>query len=144
MSYARKGLDGSDVYVYSDGEIYICHECLLLPATSLVETGFERQHSFEPYPGDMIVHLEKHRAAGHTVPESAIERLRVEQAHARPAARCSRRGRGDIDCSALGTEREAEALRDLMATETDPAVLARMQARLADVLNQIATSKGNE
>lgn len=69
MSYARWGEDGSHVYVFGTGEALVCMSCTLaLPAGSFSTA----------YPAEMIAHLEKHRAAGHVVPERAFERLRNE------------------------------------------------------------------
>lgn len=99
MSYAKKGLDGSDVYVFrglgldapdyvvvtpeSAGlvpnyrSILICHECSLMPATP----GGEWDHEhFESDSADaMLAHLERHQAHGHSVPAAAIARLRAER-----------------------------------------------------------------
>ncbi len=65
MSYARKGLDGSSVYVYATGNDWRCHGCALAGAGHVVCES----------PADMVAHLERHRAAGHAVPAAAIERL---------------------------------------------------------------------
>lgn len=68
MSYARKGCDGSDVYVYQavDGD-YRCQGCRLMPRASLI------WHCNRPK--QMIEHLREHQARGDSVPESALERL---------------------------------------------------------------------
>lgn len=67
MAYARWGCDGSDVYVFASvgGGVVCC--CCDLDAKAGFRTNAE-----------MIEHLLKHREAGHTVPEYAIERLRSE------------------------------------------------------------------
>lgn len=87
MSYARNGLDGSDVYVYAavSGEgvdiylpgdappkpdVWVCHECTLRGGKPLIH--------LEPSPAAMLAHLRAHRAAGHTVPEAALARLLAE------------------------------------------------------------------
>lgn len=76
MSYARKGLDGSDVYVWTDGrhpgegQIH-CQDCPLLGGPVDVVTSSQAR---------MLVHLEQHLAAGHRVPETALARLRREWA----------------------------------------------------------------
>ena len=65
MSYCRRGEDGSDVYVYDCGDGIICHACSLGEDAVLSRT-------------QMVAHLEKHRRAGHSVPEYATNRLRIE------------------------------------------------------------------
>lgn len=97
MSYARKGLDGSHVYVYgselaNDDEspvrlytgtpparavpdVWVCRACSLLPA--LDEHGDEQRFECRT-PHDMIEHLARHQAIGETVPDGALERLRRE------------------------------------------------------------------
>lgn len=57
--------------------------------------------------------------------------------------RAAAEGAEPIDCTGLGTESEADALRDMMAKEKDPAVRARMQARLDDVLAMIDEKGAN-
>lgn len=69
MSYARKGLDASDVYVYATGDDWVCHGCTLAVAGNV--------HCDSP--GAMVTHLEAHTAAGHTVPASALDRLERER-----------------------------------------------------------------
>lgn len=66
MSYARKGLDGSHVYVFPTGRSIICHECSLEPDAASVECRT---------PDEMLGHLAHHLAIGETVPRAAIERL---------------------------------------------------------------------
>lgn len=66
MSYARFGWDDSDVYVFLDGRWLECCGCSL-------------RHNGQFYStSNMLDHLEEHRAAGHTVPESCIERLKAD------------------------------------------------------------------
>lgn len=68
MSYARFG-PGSDVYVYrSIRGGFECCGCSL-----------DDYHTSEDARG-MLAHLRRHRAAGHMVPRSAIERLTREAA----------------------------------------------------------------
>lgn len=67
MSYARKGLDGSDVYVYPTGGPIVCHEC-----------PFSGDNHEELSPAGMLDHMRRHREAGHTVPQAAIDRLTRE------------------------------------------------------------------
>ena len=69
MSYARFGPD-SDVYVFADIDGgYRCCFC----AFSRSGPSFRCDTAAE-----MIEHLREHRAAGHTVPEDAIEELQGE------------------------------------------------------------------
>lgn len=77
MSYARMGADGSDVYVYvsqiSNGDpVWVCCFCRLM----LADNGFDRE--WFPSEDKMVAHLLEHRAAGHTVPQYAIDRLQRE------------------------------------------------------------------
>jgi hypothetical protein len=65
VSYARKGLDGSDVYVFATGDDWVCHEC------SLARAGDVRCDT----PLMMLTHLQAHIDCGHTVPAAALERL---------------------------------------------------------------------
>lgn len=68
MSYARWGVDGSDVYVYaSTGGGYVCCDCLRWWASGWTKTALE-----------MVEHLEQDRAAGLTVPDYTLERLRLD------------------------------------------------------------------
>lgn len=68
MSYAKKNRIDSDVYVFSDGKSWYCHECELTPPSFSCSTAQA-----------MIEHLAAHRAAGHRVPDAAIARLETEQ-----------------------------------------------------------------
>lgn len=72
MSYARFGFEGSNVYVYSDGEQLHCCMCRMEQMAD-DETDFCTNSRTR-----MALHLSAHRAYGHTVPESAFERLRLE------------------------------------------------------------------
>lgn len=101
MSYARKGLDGSHVYVfptmiaaddephvvfYGPGQpppeseplpdAWVCHACSLLPGIDPLSG--QEQHFQCRSPAAMIDHLRDHQAIGETVPESAFERMRAE------------------------------------------------------------------
>lgn len=67
MAYARRG-PSSDVYVFSDGERYYCHEC---PRTGETWVGHD--------PDAVLAHLGEHVAAGDRVPPEAVERLRSER-----------------------------------------------------------------
>jgi len=86
MSYARFGWEGSDVYVFASSHALECCGCrlqevelvedpasflggYLKPVGEVIETNFTSNE-------EMIEHLLVHRAAGHTVPEDALERLR--------------------------------------------------------------------
>lgn len=68
MSYAKKGLDGSDVYVYATGYDWICQECPLVGAGNV--------HCDSP--SDMLRHLAAHQARGHHVPRAAFARLATD------------------------------------------------------------------
>lgn len=76
MSYARKGLDGSQIYLYATGPFVkpsarapiICQGCLLQPSGDYL--AFSRSSALE--------HLHEHQHAGHTVPEAALARLERE------------------------------------------------------------------
>lgn len=68
MSYCRFWWDQSQVYVYADFSGHItCCSC------ALSEGDFRAAG-----PEAMIQHLMEHRAAGHHVPDYALERLREE------------------------------------------------------------------
>lgn len=77
MSYARKGLDGSQIYLYATGDLnqepgkeapLVCQHCLLQPSGDSL--AFSRSSA--------LAHLQEHRAAGHVVPEAALARLERE------------------------------------------------------------------
>lgn len=86
MAFARFGWDGSDVYLYGgvtgpdfddlSTHIIVCGGCLLLQ-------GEDCGHPWGEYADfssrdKLLAHLREHRAAGHIVPESAIERIMTE------------------------------------------------------------------
>lgn len=70
MSYCRWAKGVSDVYVIATGDGYLCVDC-------------EETDGYTETPRAMLAHLEHHRARGHLVPESALERLREEMAEQR-------------------------------------------------------------
>lgn len=88
MSYVRFAEDGSDVYVIETVECLECVFCSLqeyekVEDPSNVPFGFRLrpvgvQNRFTTTAG-MLEHLAAHRAAGHTVPESAFAELRADQ-----------------------------------------------------------------
>jgi hypothetical protein len=68
MSFVRFGEQGSDVYVYeSTAGGFECCRCELRGGIVTV-----------PDPAGMIEHPLEHRAAGHVVPQSALDELRAE------------------------------------------------------------------
>lgn len=67
MAYCRIGEQGSDVYLWRGDRLY-CSGCLLNYGG---ETVISNRLS-------ALKHLERHRDAGHTVPEAAFSRLRGE------------------------------------------------------------------
>jgi hypothetical protein len=78
VSYARWGAEGSEVYVFAhSGGHFCCMGCRLLPADS---EGYYDDDFTRATRTEMIAHLEAHRAVGHAVPESALERLHKEVA----------------------------------------------------------------
>lgn len=70
MAISRFGSD-SDVYVYHcvTGGISCCR-CALTPGVFEFKASDERE---------MITHLERHRAAGHLVPDKAFHELRYPE-----------------------------------------------------------------
>ena len=68
MSYARKNLTDSDVYVWSDGVCYVCQDCDINGIVNYVVY----------YPREMLDHLLTHRENNYKVPEAAINRLKKE------------------------------------------------------------------
>jgi hypothetical protein len=72
MSYCR--FSEGDVYMYphTSGVIQCC-SCRL----SQIGTGWFADDNFKTHQ-DALAHLEAHIAAGHNVPQEAIERLREE------------------------------------------------------------------
>lgn len=103
MSYARFGWDGSDVYVFGSiaperGEdAFCCCACSLNPTPPIENEGIDppedatwleklRWHgplfpdsTYCATEQEMIDHLLKHREAGHTVPQDALDRLAEER-----------------------------------------------------------------
>ena len=82
MAYAKWGWENSDVYLYGgatgpppDGvNVITCCGCILArpdPDDWLMGPSLD----FETREG-ILAHLAEHEAAGHVVPESAIERIR--------------------------------------------------------------------
>lgn len=98
MSYARF-IEG-DVYVYGTHlhgdktEGFTCCACLLIPARWVEDDGILGGHiesvSGEPLSFDtesraeMILHLRRHQAAGHDVPDRAFEGLAEEKEWGKP------------------------------------------------------------
>lgn len=78
MSYARMGVDGSDVYVYLYASLaengYVAIECASCGTTPRGES-----HPEYSYAG-MIAHLRQHQAVGHCVPEYAFIELTADMA----------------------------------------------------------------
>ena len=70
MSYAR--FSEGDVYVYDSGKTITCSAC------RLIGDGFSFDMICDT-PAQMLAHPEQHIAAGHHVPERAIERLKEER-----------------------------------------------------------------
>ena len=90
MSYCRFGWGGSDVYVFEHYRGYLtCCGCImqhmewvddptypifqgyLQPVGPPIQTDFHKR-------SEMIAHLRKHQAKGHTVPEKVFARLQHE------------------------------------------------------------------
>jgi len=69
MSYARRRVGGSDVYVYDDGNFFRCESCSLLPG----HTTF-----FCKTPLEMMLHLDEHRKVGHCI-ENKTFRLLLDE-----------------------------------------------------------------
>jgi murein endopeptidase len=72
MSYAR--WSEGDVYVFShvDGGI-MCMSCSLMPEEDGCHSSFTCR-----FPEEMLKHLQEHKDAGHSVPDSAMKRLEKE------------------------------------------------------------------
>jgi len=78
MSYARCAPD-SDVYVYASTRGGIeCERCRLIQSANALANG-PRNNAVMVDEDEMIAHLEKHRNAGHKVPESAFTALRRDR-----------------------------------------------------------------
>ena len=74
MSYCRFGED-SDVYMLANLFCGVtCCSCRLNP----MEGGFWNASQGFLSPQEALEHLQEHKAAGHLVPQYAIERLRCE------------------------------------------------------------------
>jgi hypothetical protein len=77
MSYARWGVDGSEVYVFAYGgpdvpETYwTCLHCRLTPGPVIVSHTTDTAR-------EMFNHLVAHRLAGHVVPQRAFDCLAKE------------------------------------------------------------------
>lgn len=73
MSYCR--FANGDAYVFRNlhGELECC-ACRLTPAGEWFGTYTTED------PASMLKHLERHKQAGHRIPQAAIERLRSESA----------------------------------------------------------------
>lgn len=68
MSYSRFGCEGSDVYTYPSDRGLECCGCPLI--------GFFTTRDLDAF----AAHLEEHRAAGHTVPDSIMSEIRGDLA----------------------------------------------------------------
>lgn len=85
MSYARFGWDGSDVYVFTSSQGIECCACVLQKYRWQNNPGSILGGYLKEVPpiipkifrsnAEMITHLGLHRAAGHTVPQHAFDRL---------------------------------------------------------------------
>lgn len=71
MSYARFGADDSNVYVYDsvNGGI-VCCGCALTNEAGVIQTFVTS--------GEMLDHLDAHRAKGHLVPDYTYEEIRSD------------------------------------------------------------------
>ena len=86
MSYARFGADGSDVYVFGNmnGEVECCgcilQECEWVdaPDRPIFKGYLKAVGEIIPYhftdPAEAIAHFDRHRAAGHVVPQEVYDR----------------------------------------------------------------------
>lgn len=72
MSYCKKDLDNSDIYVIATGDDYRCIGC------PLVYPGFGTVEVVRISNKEMLKHLYHHRNYGHIVPQYAIDRLNEE------------------------------------------------------------------
>lgn len=82
MAFARFGWDKSDVYLYGgvlDGPCYlhviVCAMCLL-DATDDDRDIYDRESLDFETKDRLLAHLDEHKAAGHTVPQAALDRIR--------------------------------------------------------------------
>lgn len=84
MAYARWGWENSDVYLFGgfagqppdDVHVITCCGCLL--AREDAEDWLMSPSLDFETKGAAIAHLAEHQAAGHIVPESAIERITAD------------------------------------------------------------------
>lgn len=78
MSYCNKGRDGSDVTARYDAETktFICEECALHPM------GIGPMTSEAPQA--LRAHFDQHIAAGHHIPEYALQTIDADIAHWAP------------------------------------------------------------
>ena len=90
MSYARFSWDGSDVYVFLNVGGYLdCCGCLLEEYEWVEDPGYKFSGGYlKPTVGietrftttdDMIEHLRRHIAEGHTVPDDVIPDLEADR-----------------------------------------------------------------
>lgn len=88
MSYARWGLEGSDVYVYAseryDPDVrrvvqqWVCCGCLLEEDAAPTPSHALPNDHVVTSLGALHNHLIAHRDAGHVVPQSALDRIADE------------------------------------------------------------------
>lgn len=71
MSYCRRS-EGADAYLYGGDDGFTCSYCKLRTET----TGDPDVHL--PDRRAALAHLNEHIAAGHNIPDSAIDRLTLE------------------------------------------------------------------
>lgn len=83
MAYVKFGWEKSDVYLFGgvtgaspdDDRVIVCAMCML-NATGPEEDRYDRESEVFGTKEAVLAHLGEHRAAGHVVPESAIEKIR--------------------------------------------------------------------
>ena len=82
MSYVKFGWEKSDVYLYggADGpegpRFIVCSGCLFYrsdPEDPFSSPGVEFYSEYS-----MLAHLDEHRKAGHTVPQSAADKIKED------------------------------------------------------------------
>lgn len=82
MAYVKSGWEKSDVYLFggvtnappNDTHVIVCSGCLFYRSDDGDPFSGRDVNFHSPY--SVLAHLEEHRAAGHVVPESAIEKIR--------------------------------------------------------------------
>lgn len=80
MSYAKFGLDGSDVYLYGSwadpGEthVIVCFGCKLTPG----EDRFDREALVFTDRQQLLMHLYEHMQAGHVVLPSTLSEIKED------------------------------------------------------------------